>query len=135
MFEYRHNKCVGPHSPAARTFNKIMETKKDVGVKFLSAPIPTLRLSHCPLIRISNVKACPRRAIYTLPPDNPQTYIYTKTPYTGYTLLYINEREIRRRDIFITHANASVASPLYQDSNLRDLSEQTGNVKKTSFRD
>ena len=34
MFEYRHNKCVGPHSLLARTFNKIMETKKDVGVRF-----------------------------------------------------------------------------------------------------
>jgi hypothetical protein len=30
--------------------------KKDVGVKFLSAPIPGIRLSHCPFIRISNVK-------------------------------------------------------------------------------
>jgi len=34
-----------------------------------------------------------------------------------------------------THANASVALPLYEVSNLRDLMIQTGNVLKTSFRD
>ena len=59
MFEYRHNKCVG-HTPL-RSYSpflstaKIMEMKKDVGVSF-SALIPTIRLSHCPYLRISNVK-------------------------------------------------------------------------------
>ena len=33
------------------------------------------------------------------------------------------------------HVDASVASPLQVDSNLRDLILQTGNFKKTSFRD
>ena len=32
---------------------------------YLSAPIPVIRLSHCPYIRISNMKACPRQVIYT----------------------------------------------------------------------
>ena len=32
-----------------------------------------------------------------------------------------------------SNADASVASPLQVDSNLRDLKSQTGNVKKTSL--
>jgi hypothetical protein len=36
--------------------SRLAAIKKDVGVKFLSAPIPAVRPSHCPQIRISNVK-------------------------------------------------------------------------------
>ena len=34
MFEYRHNKCVGPHSPAGQNFQQNYGNKKDVGVRF-----------------------------------------------------------------------------------------------------
>ena len=40
---------------------------------------------------------------------------------------------MRRGDIEITHANASVALPPCLDSNLRDLIVQTGNVRKRPF--
>ena len=40
-----------------------MDTKKDVGVKFLSAPIPDFRLSHCPYIKDKQLQACPRQMI------------------------------------------------------------------------
>ena len=113
-------------------------TKKDVGVKFLSAPIPTLRLSHCPLIRISNVKPA-HAEWYTNPlrPDHPRR-IYTKTHSTRgeLHLIYIYKGIQDVGNETFTHADVFlVALPLYQDSNLRDLSEQTGNVSKTSFRD
>jgi len=81
-----------------------METKKDVGVMSLSAPIPSLRLSHCLQIRISNVKPAHVRDIYNytyyhltqFSHDN----LYTQRHHTqgwGYTLLYIRE-ESKRRD-------------------------------------
>ena len=78
MFEYRHNKCVGPHSPAASTFNKIMEMKKTWEL----VP-PRLSLQSGSRIasktRISNVKpAHVERYIYTPTPDDPEP-IYTQT--------------------------------------------------------
>ena len=89
------------------------DTKKDVGVKFLSAPIPGIRLSHCPFIRISNVKPA-HAEWYTNPlrPDNPKR-IYTKihSTYGELHLIYIykergrGEYEIHPRERF-------VASPL-----------------------
>ena len=36
-------------------------------------------------------------------------------------------------NIKLTHANASVASPLYLDSNLRDSNEQTVTFRKRPF--
>ena len=80
MFEYRHNKCVGPHSPAGQNFQQNYGNKKRRGSKILSAPIPDFRPSHCPFIRISNVKACPRRAIYIHYDLSSQTYIYEEIP-------------------------------------------------------
>ena len=125
MFEYRHNKCVGPHSPAGQNFQQNYGNKKDVGVSS-SVPIPTLRLSHCPLIRISNVKPAHVERYITLRPEYPKHTYTQKYPHTGAHLINIYRES--GAGLKITHANASVASPLYQDSNLRDLSEQTGNV-------
>ena len=70
-------------------------TKKDVGVKFLSAPIPKIRPSHCPQVRISNVKpAHVEWYIHTLRPDTiPQFYIRQDAPLAwGYTL-FIYKKE------------------------------------------
>ena len=69
--------------------------KKDVGVKFLSAPIPILRLSHCPYMRISNVKpAHVEWYIYTTTWHIPDFYIRQDAPHQwGYTLfIYIKEK-------------------------------------------
>ena len=53
----------GQRSPAGRHFINILTMelfryghKKRRGSKFLTAPIPKIRPSHCPLVRISNVK-------------------------------------------------------------------------------
>ena len=57
-----------------------MDTKKDVGVKFLSAPIPDFRLSHCPYIKDKQLQACPRQMIL-LPNTTahlPMSAIYAK---------------------------------------------------------
>ena len=65
LFKIEHNSTLRPAAPllVVTLINiRIMELrrfaaiKKDVGVKFLSAPIPEVRPSHCPLERISNVK-------------------------------------------------------------------------------
>ena len=105
---------------------KLMETKKDVGVMSLSAPIPSFRPSHCPQIRISNVKpAHVERNIYI--PETGAFYICKDSiPITSIHLIILKQHVQGRYKS--THVDASVASPLYLDSNLRDLSEQTGNV-------
>ena len=126
MFEYRHNKCVGPHSPAGQNLQQNYGNKKRRGSKFFSVPIPTLRLSHCPLIRISNVKPAHVERYLTLRPEYPKHTYTQKYPHMGAHLINIYRES--GAGLKITHANASVASPLYQDSNLRDLSEQAGNV-------
>ena len=112
---------------------KILETKKDVGVMSLSAPIPSFRPSHCPQIRISNVKpAHVERNIYI--PETGAFYICKDSiPITSIHLIILKEHVQGRYKS--THVDASVASPLYLDSKLRSLKLQTGNVKKTSFRD
>ncbi len=100
--------------------------QKRRGSKFFSVPIPTLRLSHCPLIRISNVKPAHVERYLTLRPEYPKHTYTQKYPHMGAHLINIYRES--GAGLKITHANASVASPLYQDSNLRDLSEQTSNV-------
>ena len=112
---------------------KILETKKDVGVMSLSAPIPSFRPSHCPQIRISNVKpAHVERNIFI--PETGAFYICKDSiPITSIHLIILKEHVQGRYKS--THVDASVASPLYLDSKLRSLKLQTGNVKKTSFRD
>ena len=106
--------------------------QKRRGSKILSAPIPIFRPSHCPYMRISNVKACPRRAIYihydlTLP----NIHICRNTLIRGHTLLiYIGNQT---QGYKITHANASVASPLCLDSKLRSLNTQTVTFRKRPF--
>ena len=111
MFEYRHNKCVGPHSPAGQNFQQNYGNKKDVGVSS-SVPIPTLRLSHCPLIRISNVKPAHVERYLTLRPEYPKHTYTQKHPHMGAHLINIYRES--GAGLKITHANASVASPLYQ---------------------
>ena len=89
MFEYRHNKCVGRHSPASHirrlaTARKIMETKKDVGVKILSVLIPTIRPSHCLQDKDKQRKSLPTPSdIYTPRPDNPRHTYTQKYPLMG----------------------------------------------------
>ena len=57
----------------------IIWNKKDVGV-CISVLIPDDRPSHCPLIRISNVEACPRQDdIYTPRHGIPYEYGFTST--------------------------------------------------------
>ena len=73
--------------------------QKRRGSKILSAPIPSFRPSHCPQIRISNVKACPRRAIYIhYDLSILNIHIRRNTLTWGHTLL-IYIKGIRRRDI------------------------------------
>ena len=85
-------------------------------------------------------KACPRRAIYM----HTLRHIYARLvyirkdsmPILWHTPYYIYKKGIwPQGDIKSTHADASVALPLYLDSKLRSLNTQTSNVKKTSFRD
>ena len=86
-----------------------------------------------PLNEDKQRKACPRRAIYIhCDPTIPNIHIRRNTLSWGYTLI-IYKREISRRDIKITHANASVASPLCLDSKLRSLIEQTVTFRKRPF--
>ena len=77
--------------------------KKDVGVKFLSAPILTFRPSHCPFLRISNVKpAHVEWYIHTTTWHIPDFYIRQDAPHQwGYTL-FIYKGKIRRRE-YKTH--------------------------------
>ena len=52
----------------------------------------------------------------------------------SYTLfIYIRKKDVGNTKF--THANVFVALPLYEDSKLRSLKLQLGNVLKTSFRD
>ena len=79
-------------------------------------------------------KACPRRVnIYTHYDLNfPNIHIRRNTHFERvHLIIYIKESDVG--DIKITHANVSVALPLYEDSNLRDLILQTGNVRKRPF--
>ena len=62
MFEYRHNKCVGPHSPAGQNFQQNYGNKKRRGTKFLRA-YPNTQALALPLDKDKQRKACPRRAI------------------------------------------------------------------------
>ena len=90
--------------------------KKDVGV-CSSAPIPDVRLSHCLFARISNASQPTPSDIIEFGVDiNHQD-----------TMIATNSRDI------IHPRERFVALPLCKDSNLRDLTSQTGNVQKTSF--
>ena len=106
--------------------------KKDVGVSFSPRLSPCSGLRIASKSRISNVKACPRRAIYihsdlTLP----NIHICRNTLIRGHTLLiYIGNQTQGHK---ITHANASVASPLCLDSKLRSLNTQTVTFRKRPF--
>ena len=102
MFKYRHNKCVGRHSPVSHIRHlstaKLSGNKKDVGAMYLSAPIPIFRLSHCPHLRISNVKpAHVERYIYTHYDLTLHTYTQVSPQNGLHLIIYI--KEIRRRDI------------------------------------
>ena len=67
-----------PTLPCGQNLQQNYGNEKDVGVSS-SALIPTIRLSHCPYLRISNVKpAHVERYIYTPTPDAPEP-IYTQT--------------------------------------------------------
>jgi hypothetical protein len=73
-----------------------MDTKKDVGVMFLSAPIPVFRPSHCPLERISNFKPAhaERLCTFTLRRTTPKGYIRKDSkPKVEFTPYYIYKRE------------------------------------------
>jgi len=111
-------------------------TKKDVGVIVSLPAYPYYQALALPLGKDKQRKACPRRVnihIHTTAQSS-QTYIYADKPRQGlHLIIYIKGNG--RRDTNITYANASVASPLFQDSNVLDLIVQIGNVLKTSFRD
>ena len=106
-------------------------------LSFSPSPTSSIRLSHCLCVKISNVKPAhvERHILTHYIHATLYVYIPRYTPPMGsYTLLIyirnedVGEYKIHPRERF-------VASPLYTDSNLRDLIEQTGNVLKTSFRD
>ena len=84
---------------------------------YSSAPIPVVRLSHCPVSRISNASQPTPSDIIKFGTD-----IYHQN-----TMIATNSRDI------IHPRERFVALPLCKDSNLRDLTSQTGNVQKTSF--
>ncbi len=114
----------------------MMGTKKDVGVKFLSALIPIIRPSHCPFMKISNRKSA-HAEWYTNPlrPDTPRR-IYTKTHSTTegeLHLINIYKGYRTRGNIKLTHANVSVALHLHEESNLRSLMIQTVTLRKRPF--
>ena len=119
IFKLNHTSTFRPAAPllVVTLINiRIMELrrfaaiKKDVGVKFLSAPIPKIRPSHCPQVRISNVKpAHVEWYINTLRPEHiPIFYIRQDAPHPwGYTLfIYIKEKS-GAGNIKLTHANVS----------------------------
>ena len=90
--------------------------KKDVGV-CSSAPIPILRLSHCLFLRISNASQPTPSDIIKFSVDVNHQSIKIAT--NSWDIIHPRER--------------FVALSLCTDSNLRDLTTQTGNVQKTPF--
>ena len=106
--------------------------QKRRGSKFLSCLSPCSGLRIASKSRISNVKACPRRAIYIhYDLGFPNIHIRRNTLIRGHTLLiYIGNQTQGHK---ITHANASVASPLCLDSKLRSLNTQTVTFRKRPF--
>jgi hypothetical protein len=98
--------------------------KKDVGVKFLRAYLYHQAFA-LPLHEDKQRKVRPRRVIEKNPlrPETPR-HTYTKTHSTEEELhlIYIYKGENRTWGIKkFTHANASVALPLHEESKLRSL--------------
>ena len=139
------------------TFAIKLWKQKRRGSMYPSALIPTVRPSHCPLMRISNVK--PAHAsdyIYTYTtawsiPEwrNERTtdiwihgllpsHIYTKSVHLSWgvhLIIYIKGNDSRRRDIKSTHVDVSRCITAVHGFKFAKFETTDSNVKKTSFRD
>ena len=131
-----------PHSPAVifaifLSTAKLMETKK-TWENCLSAPIPNFRPSHCPYMRISNVKPAHVRwyihTHYHLTLLPSWEYTQRQYPLSG-TPYYIYKGNIRRRDIKSTYRRRLCCITAAYRFKVAKFEVTDSNVSKTSFRD